>query len=62
MGREDFPTQQVHLVTSDKVVELAERGSGLKDTADRQAIEHGMQMGHGGLFLNLTQEQHDRLK
>jgi hypothetical protein len=48
--------------TSDKVVELAEKGRGLKDSADRRALEHGISMGRGGVFLNLTSEQYAKLK
>jgi hypothetical protein len=47
--------------TSDKVVEWIEKGRGLKDWADRQALEHGISMGRGGVFLNLTPEQYDKL-
>jgi hypothetical protein len=35
--------------TSDKVVELAERGRGLKDLACKQALEHGIGIGRGGI-------------
>lgn len=40
--------------TSDKVVELAEKGGALKDSAAKQSLEHGIQMGRGGVFLKLT--------
>jgi hypothetical protein len=53
---EDSITPQVHLTfaTDDKVVELAEKGEGLKDLASREALQHGIEMGRGGLFLTLT--------
>ena len=37
--------------TPEKVVELVERGRGLKDLASKQALEHGIQTGRGGINL-----------
>jgi hypothetical protein len=48
--------------TDDKVTELAEKGGGLKDLVSRQALQHGIENGHGGVFLNLTSEQYAKLK
>jgi hypothetical protein len=48
-------------VTPDKVEELIRRGGGMRDLADRQAVEHGIEMGRGGVYLNLTEEQYRRL-
>jgi hypothetical protein len=48
--------------TSDKVVEFAQKGGALKDLASKQALEHGIETGRGGVFLNLTVEQYDKLK
>ena len=44
------------------MVELAERGRGLKDLATKQALEHGIEMGRGGIHLHLTLEQYNKLK
>ena len=46
----------------EKIVELAERGRGLKDLATKQALEHGIQKGRGGIYLHLTLEQYNKLK
>ena len=48
--------------TPEKVMELAERGRGLKDLASRQALEHGIETGRGGVYLHLTLEQYNKLK
>jgi len=46
----------------DKIVELVDRGGGFKDLAARQAFDHGVQIGRGGLYLSLTDEQYAVLK
>jgi hypothetical protein len=48
--------------TSDKVVELVERAGGVKNTETRQALEYGINIGRGGVFLNLTGEQYSKLR
>jgi hypothetical protein len=48
--------------TSDKVAELAQMGGGLTNLESKQALENGISMGRGGVFLNLTQEQYDKLR
>jgi hypothetical protein len=48
--------------TSDKVVELVERAGGIKNTEARQALQYGINIGRGGVFLNLTEEQYCKLK
>jgi hypothetical protein len=48
--------------TPEKIVELAERGRGLKDLATGQALEHGIETGRGGLYLHLTNEQYIKLR
>jgi hypothetical protein len=48
--------------TDEKVTELVLRGGGLKDLADRQALESGLQKGTGGAYLYLTAKQYEELK
>ena len=48
--------------TPEKVVELVERGRGLKDLASKQALEHGIQTGRSGVYLHLTPDQYNKLK
>jgi hypothetical protein len=45
-----------------KILELAERGGGLKDLADRQALDAGIATGRGGIYLELTALQYAALK
>jgi hypothetical protein len=40
--------------TPGKIIEVAERGGGLKDLADRQALEVGIAKGRGGIYLELN--------
>jgi len=47
---------------SAKVIELALRGGAGRTLADRQAIEQGIQMGRGSVWLNLTAEQYGKLR
>jgi hypothetical protein len=46
----------------DKIIELVERGGGLRDQESRLMLEQGIATGRGGVFLNLTYEQYTRLK
>lgn len=45
-----------------KLIELVERGGGLPDLASRQALEHAIANGRGGVFLHLRPEQYARLQ
>jgi hypothetical protein len=54
--------QTFTFATEDKVMELARRCGALKNLECRQALEHGLSMGRGGLYLNLSQEQYAKLK
>ena len=46
----------------DKILQLAEHTGVLKDLAAPQAIEQGIEMGRGGIYLPLTPEQYAKLK
>ena len=54
--------RKLHFASSDKVVELVERGGGLSNLESRQALDQAIEIGRGGVFLNLTEEQYARLK
>jgi hypothetical protein len=41
---------------------MAERGGALRDLASRQAVDYGISMGRGSVWLNLTEEQYAKLK
>jgi hypothetical protein len=45
-----------------KVVELVERGGGLSNLESRQALNQAIEIGRGGVFLNLTEEQYSTLR
>jgi hypothetical protein len=45
-----------------KVIEMGLRGGAGKVLADRRAIEHGITLGRGSAWLNLTAEQYGKLR
>jgi hypothetical protein len=47
---------------SDKVAEIAKRGGMAAGLKARAALEHGLAIGRGGCWLQLTDAQYDRLK
>jgi hypothetical protein len=44
------------------VIELIERGGGFTDQDSRLMVNQGIEMGWGGIFLCLTEEQYEKLK
>jgi hypothetical protein len=46
----------------EKVRELVKRGGGLPDLESASALEHGIEIGRGGVWLNLTPTQYAKLK
>ena len=44
-----------------KIFEIAKRGGALRNLEARQAIEHGIAIGRGGVWLELTQTQYEKL-
>ncbi len=62
---EDLKTslpRKLTFATSAKILELAQHAGALRDLACRQAIEHGISVGRGGVWLMLTQEQYGKLQ
>ncbi len=49
-------------ICSTRIEELAKRGGADWTIADRQAIEHGIAKGRGGIWLNLSPNQYAKLK
>ncbi len=45
-----------------KIRELFDRFSEAKKLEDRQALDHGIEMGRGSIWLNLNAEQYRKLK
>jgi hypothetical protein len=46
--------------SEDKLRELVERGGGMVDSETRNMVDHAIDMGRGGVYLNLTDEQYSR--
>jgi hypothetical protein len=53
--------RRLHFASSDKIVELVERGGGFSDQESRLMLNQGIERGRGGVFLNLTDEQYAKL-
>jgi hypothetical protein len=45
----------------DKIRELAQRGGALSTLEGKQMLDHAIETGRGGLYLNLTHEQYAKL-
>jgi hypothetical protein len=54
--------KRLHFTSADKVVELIERGGGFTDQETRLMVHQGIEMGRGGIFLKLTEEQYAKLR
>ena len=54
--------KRLHFTSSDKVVELVERGGGITDQESRLMLEQGISIGRGRVFLRLTDEQYAKLR
>ena len=45
-----------------KILELAQRGGCVFNLEQRQALDRAIEMGRGGLWLDLSDEQYQRLR
>lgn len=54
--------KKLTFASADKVRELAELGGAIADLENRRTFEHEFIHGRGGVYLNLTQMQYERLK
>jgi hypothetical protein len=52
----------VNLATTEEVVALVDRGSGLSNLQSRQALDLAIATGRGGIFLSLTADQYNQLQ
>ena len=62
---EDLKTALPHTVSftdEAKLFEMAERGGYALNLEGRQAIEHAIQNGRGGIWLQLSSEQYEKLR
>jgi hypothetical protein len=56
------PPKVLNFTDPTKLETLAERGGGLPDSEAKQMLEHAIQSGRGGLFLQLTHDQLRKLR
>ena len=54
--------KRLHFASSGKVVELIQRAGGFTDQETRLMVNQGIEMGRGGVFLSLTDEQYAKLR
>jgi hypothetical protein len=54
--------RKLHFTSSEKVIELVERGSGLTDPESRLILDQAIVTGRGGVYLSLTREQCIKLR
>ena len=54
--------RKVRLDDSGKIIEMAEKGGAAMRLEDRQALDCGISIGRGSVWLNLTPEQYQKLK
>jgi hypothetical protein len=54
--------KKLTFASADKVRELAELGGAIANLENRRTFEHEIIHGRGGVYLNLTQTQYERLK
>lgn len=62
---EDLKTplpRKLAFADQDKIFELARRGGAKLDLEAQQAIRHGLEIGRSVVWLNLTDEQYNRLR
>ncbi|HEV2134584.1 MAG TPA: hypothetical protein VGR47_09975 [Terracidiphilus sp.] len=62
---EDLKTplpKKLAFADQDKIFEMARRGGAKLDVEAKQAIRHGLEIGRGGVWLSLTEEQYQKLK
>ena len=54
--------KRLNFATEQKILGLAERGKADMNLESRAAIQHGIEIGRGGFYLNLTAEQYATLR
>ena len=54
--------KRLTFASSDKIVQLAKNGGADFTSASRCDLENGIQIGRGGMWLNLTAEQYQKLR
>lgn len=58
---QELPMREFRFTEFAKVEQLAERAGALRDLACKQGLETGQDKGKGGILLNLSDEQFQRV-
>jgi hypothetical protein len=53
--------KKLRFQSHEKIRELAKRGGGNMSLEIRQALDHGIEIGRGGIWLELSEEQYQTL-
>jgi len=62
---EDLKTplpRRLYFNDPEKIRRIVEQVGNFADLQDRQALDYGLQMGRGGVWLQLSEEQYRRLR
>ena len=62
---EDLKTplpRRLHFTNPEKIRAIVDKVGNFADLQDRQALDYGLEIGRGGVWLQLTEEQYARLK
>jgi len=62
---EDLKTalpRRLHFRDAEKIRAIVEKVGNFADLQNRQALDYGLETGRGGVWLQLTREQYERLK
>ena len=54
--------RKLNLDGPEKLIEMATSGGGLPNREADQMLNYGIEMGRGGVWLSLTEEQYQKLK
>lgn len=54
--------KKVRFKSEQKIREIAERGGCNLNLETRQSLDHGIEIGRGGIWLELSEEQYQKLR
>ena len=54
--------RQLHFRDVEKIREIVAKVGNFANLQDRQALDYGLRIGRGGVWLQLTQDQYQRLR
>ena len=53
--------KRVSFADPGKIYEMAERAGGFNNLESKQALDHAIEIGRGGIWLDLSEEQYQKL-